>query len=99
MHEPVFKWPTLPSKKRLAVAHRSAVVAHVVPKCGECKDWILEMFLAAMYGFCWSQTGVALDSTVQEFAPFERLAWFAESPLVRAYHTWDLREIGGRRRW
>jgi len=46
--------------------------------------------------FRWSQTGVALDSTVQEFAPFERLAWFAKSPLVRAYHTWDLREIGGR---
>jgi uncharacterized protein YndB with AHSA1/START domain len=45
--------------------------------------------------FRWSQSGVALDTIVREFVPPHRLAWFAKSPLIRAYHTWDLREVGG----
>jgi hypothetical protein len=40
--------------------------------------------------FRWSQSGVALESVVREYVPNRRLAWFATSPLIQAYHAWDL---------
>jgi uncharacterized protein YndB with AHSA1/START domain len=45
--------------------------------------------------FRWTQSGIALDSVVREFVPNRRLAWFATSRLVRAYHAWDLSPEGG----
>jgi uncharacterized protein YndB with AHSA1/START domain len=44
--------------------------------------------------FRWSQSGVALDSVVREYIPNRRLAWFATSRLVQAYHAWDLNSQG-----
>jgi hypothetical protein len=44
--------------------------------------------------FRWSQSGVALDSIVREYVPNQRLAWFASSGLVQAYHAWDLSSQG-----
>jgi uncharacterized protein YndB with AHSA1/START domain len=38
--------------------------------------------------FCWRTFGVAIDSTVAELAPAERIAWTARGVGVRAYHAW-----------
>ena len=38
--------------------------------------------------FHWKTFGVNLDSEVEEFVPFERLAWTAKSRGVDAYHAW-----------
>jgi hypothetical protein len=40
--------------------------------------------------FRWRAFGVTLDSQVEEFVPFERLAWSARSTGVEAYHAWLL---------
>ncbi len=40
--------------------------------------------------FKWTQTGVRLETVVVEFVPERRIAWRARSPLIDAYHTWDL---------
>jgi uncharacterized protein YndB with AHSA1/START domain len=44
--------------------------------------------------FRWWTFGVAIDSTVAEFVPCERLAWTARGIGVRAYHAWLLRPAG-----
>ena len=50
--------------------------------------------LAAGMSFTWSQSGVALRTQIREFQPHKRIAWYAESPLIKAYHTWDLQGDG-----
>jgi uncharacterized protein YndB with AHSA1/START domain len=44
--------------------------------------------------FHWWTFGVAIDSTVAELVPGERLAWTARGVGVRAYHAWLLRPAG-----
>ncbi len=44
--------------------------------------------------FRWSQSGLALETVVREYIPNRRLAWFATSPFIRAYHAWDLDASG-----
>ncbi len=44
--------------------------------------------------FTWTTQGIRLETEVREFEPFRRLAWFATSPFVSAYHAWDLRPDG-----
>ncbi len=38
--------------------------------------------------FRWKTFGVRLDSKVEEFVEFERIAWSARSTGVDAYHAW-----------
>jgi len=38
--------------------------------------------------FHWRTFGVNLKSKVEEFAPFERLAWSARGVGIDAYHVW-----------
>lgn len=38
--------------------------------------------------FRWRTFGVTIESTVEEFAPRERIAWSARGLGVRAYHGW-----------
>lgn len=38
--------------------------------------------------FSWRIFGVTLSSKVEEFVPFERLAWSAQFEGVDAYHAW-----------
>jgi hypothetical protein len=38
--------------------------------------------------FRWKTFGVTLDSKVEEFVPFERLAWSAKATGINAYHAW-----------
>jgi uncharacterized protein YndB with AHSA1/START domain len=38
--------------------------------------------------FRWKTFGITLDSKVEEFVPFERIAWSARSTGVDAYHAW-----------
>jgi hypothetical protein len=38
--------------------------------------------------FRWKTFGVTLDSVVEEFSPFERLAWSARARGIDAYHAW-----------
>jgi len=37
--------------------------------------------------FTWRTFGVDLQTQVQEFEPFERIAWLATAPLIEAYHA------------
>lgn len=38
--------------------------------------------------FRWWTFGVTIESAVEEFEPYERLAWSARAPGIRAYHAW-----------
>jgi hypothetical protein len=38
--------------------------------------------------FRWKTFGVTLDSKVEQFVPFERLAWSAHSTGIDVYHAW-----------
>lgn len=38
--------------------------------------------------FRWKTFGVSIESEVQEFVPYERLAWNARGTGVDAYHAW-----------
>ena len=40
--------------------------------------------------FRWWTFGVRIESVVREFEPYERLAWDARAPGIRAYHAWLL---------
>jgi uncharacterized protein YndB with AHSA1/START domain len=51
--------------------------------------------LAAGTRFHWKTFGVAIDSTVVEFVPGERVAWNARGIGVDAYHAWLVRPIAG----
>ena len=44
--------------------------------------------LSAGARFTWKTFGVDLQTQVQEFEPFERIAWLATAPLIEAYHAW-----------
>jgi len=44
--------------------------------------------------FRWRQTGIQLDAEVREFEPPTRIAWFARSPLIQAYHAWEIQPDG-----
>lgn len=50
--------------------------------------------LAPGMRFRWTQTGIALDCEIGEFEPEARIAWFARSPWIQAYHAWDLQADG-----
>lgn len=50
--------------------------------------------LTAGMHFTWAQSGVWLRTDVREFEPRRRLAWYARSPLIEAYHTWDVQTDG-----
>jgi len=50
--------------------------------------------LAAGARFRWKTFGVTLDSKVEEFVPFERLAWSAKARGIDAYHAWLIEETG-----
>jgi hypothetical protein len=50
--------------------------------------------LGAGMKFRWTQTGMRLDTEVREFEPATRIAWFARSPLIQAYHAWDIQPDG-----
>jgi uncharacterized protein YndB with AHSA1/START domain len=43
--------------------------------------------------FRWKTFGVTLDSKVEEFVQFERLAWSARSRGVDAYHAWLIERL------
>jgi uncharacterized protein YndB with AHSA1/START domain len=45
--------------------------------------------------FHWRTFGVALDSTIVEFVPGERVAWNARGVGVDAYHAWLIRPVAG----
>jgi Polyketide cyclase / dehydrase and lipid transport len=45
-----------------------------------------DLYLGAQ--FSWCTFGVCLKSVVQEFAPFERIAWTAKAIGIDAYHAW-----------
>lgn len=45
--------------------------------------------------FTWRTFGVALETQVQEFEPFERIAWLARAPMIEAYHAWLLVPAAG----
>ncbi|MGO9274465.1 MAG: SRPBCC domain-containing protein [Terriglobia bacterium] len=38
--------------------------------------------------FRWRTFGVNIESVVEEFVPYERIAWSARGLGVRAYHAW-----------
>ena len=38
--------------------------------------------------FRWKTFGASLQSTVEEFVPFERLAWSAKGTGIDVYHAW-----------
>jgi hypothetical protein len=40
--------------------------------------------------FKWTTFGVRLDSQVEEFVPYERIAWGARGLGINAYHAWFL---------
>jgi len=44
--------------------------------------------LQAGSAFRWKTFGVTLSSKVEEFVPFERLAWSARATGIDAYHAW-----------
>jgi Polyketide cyclase / dehydrase and lipid transport len=50
--------------------------------------------LALGMRFRWTQTGIPLDCEIREFEPTARIAWFARSPLIQAYHAWDIQVDG-----
>jgi hypothetical protein len=43
--------------------------------------------------FRWKTFGVALNSVVEEFVPFERVAWSARSMGIDAYHAWLIERL------
>ena len=43
--------------------------------------------------FRWRTFGVTLDSKIEEFVPFERLAWSARSMGIDAYHAWLIERL------
>ena len=45
--------------------------------------------------FRWTQMGLSLASDVPEFDPPKRIAWFARSPFLTAYHSWGLESVDG----
>jgi len=45
--------------------------------------------------FTWETFGVPIDSTIYEYVPGSRLAWFGDGPGIRAYHTWLLSPVAG----
>ena len=45
--------------------------------------------------FTWRTFGVDLETQVQEFEPFERIAWLARGPLIEAYHAWLILPAAG----
>jgi len=38
--------------------------------------------------FRWKTFGMTITCRVEEFQPFERLAWSSESPGMSVYHAW-----------
>lgn len=40
--------------------------------------------------FRWKTFGVTIECTVEEFQPFERIAWLSESFGMSVYHAWLL---------
>ena len=46
--------------------------------------------LTANAQFTWASSGIPLRTDVREFEPGRRLAWFARSPLILAYHAWEI---------
>jgi Polyketide cyclase / dehydrase and lipid transport len=45
--------------------------------------------------FEWTTFGLAISSTVAEFAPYMRLAWHGNGDGLRAYHAWLLVPLYG----
>jgi Polyketide cyclase / dehydrase and lipid transport len=45
--------------------------------------------------FTWKTFGVALQTQVTEFEPFERIAWLATAPMIEAYHAWLILPAAG----
>lgn len=43
--------------------------------------------------FHWKFSIVSLDSIVEEFVPFERLAWTVRSIGIDAYHAWLIERL------
>jgi hypothetical protein len=43
--------------------------------------------------FRWRAFGVTLNSRVEEFEPFQRLAWGARAMGIDAYHAWLLEDL------
>jgi hypothetical protein len=43
--------------------------------------------------FRWKTFGISLNSKVEEFVPFERLAWSAKGTGIDAYHAWLIEPI------
>ena len=44
--------------------------------------------------FTWRTFGVRVHTTVEEFVPFERLAWSGRAPAGEGYHGWVLARVG-----
>jgi hypothetical protein len=46
--------------------------------------------------FTWKTFGIGIDSRVQEFVPFERIAWNGNAIGIHVYHAWlILRTLSG----
>ena len=45
--------------------------------------------------FTWKTFGVGIDSRVQEFVPFERIAWNGKGIGVDVYHAWLIVKTSG----
>jgi uncharacterized protein YndB with AHSA1/START domain len=43
--------------------------------------------------FRWKAFGATLDSRVEEFVPFERIAWTARSTGIDAFHPWLIERL------
>lgn len=55
-----------------------------------------DLYLGAR--FSWITFGVCLRSVVEEFTPYERIAWTARFVGVDAYHAWQIEPVGRRTR-
>lgn len=52
-----------------------------------------ESELTAGSHFTWSTFGIQVQSSVREFVPGRRLAWFGRAPGITAYHSWQLSSL------
>lgn len=50
--------------------------------------------LALGAAFTWTTFGTHIDSSVAEYRPYHRLAWFGKGDHILAYHTWLLVDAG-----
>jgi len=85
-------------RNELAMPASPAVVWDILIKAGDwpafygnARDVVVAdggQKLTAGARFVWTTFGVRLQTVVEEFVPFERIAWTARAFGVLAYHAW-----------